>query len=361
MKGVYIHIPFCKTICFYCDFCKMYYNEKWAYDYLKALKEEVNKFYQNDKITSIYIGGGTPSSLNDEQLTNLLELTKIFKHDKIEFTFECNIDITENQLKILKDYGVNRISVGIQTINDKFIAFLNRGHNQDMVLNKIKLINKYFDNINVDLIYALPNETLDDLKKDLNFLTSLPISHISTYSLMIEPNTMLYIKGVEAIDEEMDYQMYDFIKTYLKEKGFNHYETSNFCLNDMESKHNLTYWNNEQYYGFGLGASGYLDNIRYENTKNLNKYLKGEYRLDEHILSKAEQIENTFILGLRKVKGVDKNKFMEQYGNIKIPIIDKLIEKGKLIDDGKNIYIPSDKEYIANTILVDIIGEIDEV
>jgi len=126
MKGVYIHIPFCKTICSYCDFCKMYYNEQWVNEYLNALKKEITAYYQDDSINTIYIGGGTPSSLNDKQLTTLLELTEVFKHDEIEFTFECNIDITEKQLALLKKYGVNRISVGVETVNDKFLKL----HNQ---------------------------------------------------------------------------------------------------------------------------------------------------------------------------------------------------------------------------------------
>lgn len=359
-KGVYIHIPFCKSICNYCDFCKLYYNKKWTLKYLNTLQDEIKEKYKNDNITSIYIGGGTPTSLNDLELKKLLEITKIFKHKDIEFTCECNIDITEEQIKLLKEYRVNRISVGIQSIDENNLKILGRYHTKKQIEEKIKLISKYIDNINVDLIYAIPNETIETLIKDLDFLTNLPIKHISTYSLMIEPHTKLYIDNIKPIETDIDYEMYKTIEKYLTKKGFIHYEISNYAKKNYESKHNLTYWNNEYYYGFGLGASGYIDDIRYDNTTSLTKYLNKDYINNSYKLTKKESLENEFILGLRKIEGIDKSIY-KKYNIKEIKIINKLIEKGLLKQNKDKIYIDSSKLYISNSILVEIIGEIDEV
>jgi len=358
---VYIHIPFCKQICSYCDFPKMYYKDDWVDKYLLALEKEIKTYYKNEIISTIYIGGGTPTSLNTKQLEKLLKLTNLFNKDNIEFTCECNIDVDLEQLKLLKKYGVNRISVGVQTINEKGLKLLNRTHSKEEVETKIKLIAKYFDNINVDLIYAYLNQTIEDVKDDLNFILRLPITHLSAYSLIIEPNTKLYIDNIPSIDEDIDFKIYEIIKETLKNNDFVHYEISNYSKLGFESKHNLGYWDNLNYYGFGLGASGYINNIRYDNTKSLTKYLNSCYRFNEYSVSKQEEIENTFILGLRKIKGINKKQFEKRFGNLKLPVIEKLIMKGDLCDDGEYIFINHDKEYIANRILMQIIGEIDEV
>ena len=269
--GIYIHIPFCNSICSYCDFCKFLYNKKWVDNYLNALQKEINKNYKNELVRTIYIGGGTPSSLNIGELNKLFDIIKIFKKDKkIEFTFECNIeDINEPKLELLKNNGVNRISIGVESFNDKYLKFLGRNYKSKDIMNRIDLVKKYFDNINIDLIYALPNQTLEELESDIDKFLSLDIDHISTYSLIIEPNTKLYINKTKNIDEEKDFEMYNLICNKLKNKGYNHYEISNFSKESFESKHNLIYWNNLEYYGFGAGASGYINNIRYDNTRNL--------------------------------------------------------------------------------------------
>lgn len=361
MKGVYIHVPFCKNICNYCDFCKMYYKSDWVLKYLDALKQEISERYENDLITSIYIGGGTPNSLSDNELEKLMELTTIFKHKDIEFCVECNIDITSNQLAILRKYGVNRLSIGLQSVSENNLKFLGRFHTKEYVLKQMDLITKYFDNINVDLIYAIPNQNINDLIRDLEFLTNLKITHISTYSLMIEPHTKLYIDGNIPIDDEKDFEMYKLINEYLVNLGFNHYEISNYCKKGYESKHNLIYWNNDNYYGFGLGASGYLDNIRYDNTKNFNKYLQGKYIYESHELCKSEDLENFLILGFRKIEGISKSELLKRYGKTKIKILDELIRKGQLNENEQTIYIPYDRLYTSNNVLVQIMGEIDEV
>ena len=358
--SVYIHIPFCDNICSYCDFCKVFYNSKLVDDYLSALRNEIDLNYKGEVIDTIYIGGGTPSSLSLEQLNVLFDIIKVFKlNSDYEFTIECNIEnIDFDKLKFLYDHGVNRLSIGVQTFNEKFLKFLNRNHTSDMVVSKIDMAKKIgFNNINIDLIYAIPGENLDDLNHDIDMFLSLDINHISTYSLILEEHTKLYVLGVSNIDEDMDRDMYELICNRLSSNGFNHYEISNFGKTGYESRHNLVYWNNKHYYGFGCGASGYIDNVRYDNTRSLNKYISGIYRLNEDVLNRNTIIENEFILGLRKIKGINICDFNKKYGNIFNDVVNRLILEGKLINDGSNIYISPDYMYVSNSILVDFIGE----
>ena len=213
-SSVYIHIPFCKSICSYCNFCKVIYKKKWVDLYLNRLKEEVMDRYMGEEIKTIYIGGGTPSSLSLEEIEDLLNITNLFKKDNIEeFTFECNIeDINNNLLNLLKKYHINRLSIGVESFNQDNLKLMNRNTNYSDVVNKINLIRECgFDNINLDLIYALPNETLSILKKDLKLLLSLKPEHISTYSFSLENNTYLKYKRVNTINEELDLEMYKYI------------------------------------------------------------------------------------------------------------------------------------------------------
>lgn len=361
MKSVYIHIPFCSSICSYCDFSKVYYNEDWVNQYLEALNNEIDLSYKGEVLNTLYIGGGTPSCLNIEQLNKLFNIIKKFNlSTKVEFTFECNVEnINKEKLELLYNNGVNRLSIGIQTFNNDLLKILNRHHTKEEVIGKINLAKSIgFNNINVDLIYAIPKEDINILKNDLDLFLSLNINHISTYSLIIEPNTKLYIDKFKNIDEDLDYEMYKYICTKLKENGYNHYEISNFAKDGYESFHNLTYWNNEEYYGFGLGASGYVNGIRYDNTKNLNKYLNKNYIYESHKLELKETIENEFILGLRKVKGINKKIFQDKYNiNIKdINHVKKLITDGKLLEDKDNIYINPKYLYTSNDILIEFLN-----
>ena len=355
ITAAYIHIPFCEDICTYCDFCKYYYNKKFILPYLEALDKEIKKRYHGEVLKSIYVGGGTPSSLSLDELRILLKILSIFKINDAEYTFECNIEnITEEKVKLLKEYGVNRLSIGVQTFNEKFLSYLNRKHTKDLVYNKIAMIKKYFNNINIDLIYAIPNETLEDLEEDLDNFLKLDIDHISTYSLIIEEHTILGNKKIMPVDEELDYQMYQLIINKLKD--YEHYELSNF--GKKRSRHNLVYWNNEKYYGFGLGASGYEGNTRYINTRSLTEYLNGHYRIYEEHLSLNTTIENYFILGLRKIKGINIRDFKKRY-NIdidKIDIINNLIIQDKLKLDNDNLYINPKYLYVSNDILVEFMG-----
>ena len=359
ISSVYIHIPFCNDICSYCDFCKIYYSSDVVDKYLYALENEIKNNYKNEIINTIYIGGGTPSSLSVEQLKRLFKIISIFNIDLKEFTFECNIEnIDEEKVKILAINGVNRISIGVQTFDEDILKLLNRKHNEQMVLEKINMIKKYFDNINVDLMYAIAGENIDTVKKDIKKILELDVNHISTYSLIIEDNTILKNMKIEYIDDELDYEMYKLICNSLESNNYIHYETSNFSKKGYESKHNLVYWNNEHYYGFGAGASGYIDNIRYTNTKSVNNYILGKLNREEEILSLNEVIENEFILGFRKIKGIDINKLMDKY-NLdinKIEFINKMINDNKLVLNDNYLSINKDLIYVSNDILLEFLG-----
>lgn len=358
VNSVYIHIPFCMSICSYCDFCKFFYNEKVVDEYLLALEKEIKQNYKDELIKTIYIGGGTPSSLNYSQLKKLFDIVSIFKKDKsIEFTIECNIDVDDDKIKLFQENGVNRISIGIETINEKLLKTLNRYHTKKDIVKKINYINNIgITNINVDLMYALPEESIDDVKNDLDFVLTLPIKHISAYSLIIEPHTVLYINKVKYIDEDLDYEMYKLISETLNKNDFIHYETSNYALKGYESKHNLVYWNNEHYYGFGIGASGYIKNVRYNNTKSYSNYLNRNYIKETEKLSKNDIIEYELLLGFRKMNGINKKDFFKKY-NIKLEqICSELLKKKKLIDDGNNIKINTKYLYVSNQILIEFVG-----
>ena len=363
MKSCYIHIPFCEHICTYCDFCKMYYNPEWVNQYLDSLEEEIKTNYNGETLATIYIGGGTPTCLSNTQLEKLFKILELLNREAdCEYTIETNVEsLNIDKIKLLVQYGINRVSIGVQSIIPENIKYLGRHHTKNQVQDLVENLNKNnINNINVDLIYALECQNLESLMEDLNFVLSLDIKHVSTYSLIIEDNTKLGIRKQEPIDDDLDYQMYECIKGVLQKDNFIHYEISNFSKEGYQSIHNLTYWNNEGYYGFGLGASGYIGNIRYDNTRSLNKYLEGQYRLNEEYLDLNRKIENEFILGLRKVNGINKNTFKEKYGRdiLSVNIVKDLVNQGQLIDDGENIFIDRNQIYVSNHILLNFIGGI---
>lgn len=357
-KSVYIHIPFCKSICSYCDFCKFLYNEKWVYAYFKALKNEIKDRYMGEAVETIYVGGGTPSSLNLNEIRKLMDMINLINKSNLkEFTFECNIeDITEELLLMLKSYGVNRLSIGIESFNEKKLAFMERRADFKDTKEKIDLCRRLgFDNINLDLMYAIPGETIKDLKKDLDLFISLNPEHISTYSLILEDHTKATVNNTSYIDEELDYEMFKLIEKTLN--GAHHYEISNFAMPGFESIHNLTYWNNEEYYGFGIGASGYIDNIRYTNTKNLKDYLLGNWVKEREMLGEKEMMDYEVMLGLRKLDGINVIDFKNKFGKDIEEVYDlkALFKSKELIKKKGYIYINPMYIYVMNEILLKII------
>lgn len=356
--SIYIHIPFCNSICTYCDFCKILYNKKYINDYLDNLEKEIKVRYKSEIVNTIFIGGGTPSSLDDEELIRLMNIIEIFKlNDNYEFTVECNIEsITENKLKIMKKYGVNRISIGVESFDNSIIKLLGRNHTKKDVYNKMGIVKRYFSNINIDLIYAAYDD-INILKSDIDCFLKLDIPHISTYSLIIEDNTMLKINGMKNIDEDIDYEMYKYIEDALEKNNYIHYEISNYAKNGYQSKHNLVYWNNEEYYGFGLSSTSYINNERITNTRNLRNYLNGEY-LDTSVYEDKDiRMENEIMLGLRKFDGIDLDRFKEKF-NVSLEDIyniDNLISEGYLVKEDNYIKIDKKYMYISNEIIVRIL------
>ena len=356
--SIYIHIPFCNSICTYCDFCKIFYNKKYINDYLNNLEQEIKVRYKSEIVNTIFIGGGTPSSLDDEELIRLMNIIEIFKlNDNYEFTVECNIEsITENKLKIMKKYGVNRISIGVESFDNSIIKLLGRNHTKKDVYNKMGIVKRYFSNINIDLIYAAYDD-INILKSDIDCFLKLDIPHISTYSLIIEDNTMLKINGMKNIDEDIDYEMYKYIEDTLEKNNYIHYEISNYAKNGYQSKHNLVYWNNEEYYGFGLSSTSYINNERITNTKNLRKYLNGKYIGTSISEDKEIKMENEIMLGLRKLDGIDLDRFKEKF-NVSLEDIyniDNLISEGYLVKEDNYIKINKKYMYISNEINVRIL------
>lgn len=359
-KAVYIHIPFCNSICSYCDFCKVLYKKEWVNNYLEKLAIEVKDIYMGDKIDSIYIGGGTPSALNKNELQRLFEIINFFDLcDSYEFTFECNLeDITEELLLFLKANNVNRLSIGIESFDPLLLKIMNRNHDFKDALEKINLCKQVgFRNINVDLIYGFKDQTLKMLKQDIKKLLKLEVDHISTYDLILENNTILKNNNYTNCSEEEDAAMYEYICKKLKSKNYNHYEVSNFGVPGYESIHNLKYWNNEEYYGFGLGAAGYIDGIRYTNTRSLTDYINEEEFSKKELLTKQDIMDLEIMLGFRKLEGININSFYEKYDENIMDLypIKPLLNSKDLILKNNRLYINPKKIYVMNEILIKLI------
>lgn len=360
MASIYIHIPFCKSICTYCDFTKVLYNRDLVIPYLESLESEIDDSYEHENVSTLYIGGGTPSALSEYEREKLKSIINKFTFEEnYEFTYECNIeDIDKSLLFDLKEMGVNRLSIGIESFDKCKLDFMGRQVDYKEAYEKIKLARESgFDNINIDLMYAIPMEKLKDLKKDLKLFLKLNPDHISTYSLIIEDHTICKIRKIDNIDENEDAKMYEYIVNKLNKSGYTHYEVSNFAKPGYESKHNLQYWLNREYYGFGLGASGYIKGFRYENTKSMDDYLLGHYKKDEHLVSKQEMMDNELMLGLRLTNGISLQEFFDKYDiNMQdVFPIKPLIKNKELIYKDGYIFINPKYIYVMNEILLKMI------
>jgi len=358
MISIYIHIPFCSNICSYCDFSKIYYNKNYVSKYLDSLEGEIKSRYNGEIVKTLYIGGGTPSSLDILELKRLFEIISIFKLDKdCEFTIEANIEnLDVDKIKLFSDNKVNRVSLGVQSFNNDNIKYLNRKHNKEDVFNVVNLLKENkINNINIDLIYGIDNN-IEKLKKDIDYFLELDIPHISCYSLIIENNTVLSNKETNYIDEDIEYEMYKYIESKLEEYNYIHYEVSNYSKEGYQSKHNLVYWNNEYYYGFGLSAVSYIDNYRITNTKNFTKYLNNEYIYYSEYEDKDIAMDNELMLGLRKLEGFNLLDFKNKYDVDleEIYDIDNLINGNYLINENDCLKINKDYIYLSNEILLKI-------
>ena len=316
IHSLYIHIPFCEHICSYCDFPKVLCGTFSQEDYIKTLITDIDSLsIPDNSLRTIYIGGGTPSALSLDCLKTLLSyLSKHFPSVE-EFTMEANPEsLTEEKIALAKISGVNRISLGVQTANEKLLFTLNRKHNNQQVASVIKNLNEYgIENYNLDFIYGLPGQVLEDIDKDLAFALSLKPKHLSFYSLQIEEGTLLYNKKVKPCSDDNYAQFYEHVVQSLKEAGFQRYEISNFALPTYESKHNLTYWHDEYYYAAGLGASGYLPSLRYKNTASMNHYLKHQFRYQEETITPEDEEFEFLMLNLRLTQGFLLEDFKRRF------------------------------------------------
>lgn len=341
MRSVYIHIPFCNNICSYCDFIKMVAKEDTKDRYIHTLIKELHLYKEHySNVSTIYIGGGTPSSLRDEHLEMLLkEINNIFNMDNIvEFSIECNPEsLSLSKINLLKEYYVNRVSLGVQTFNEEHLELLRRSHSyKDVVQAITNLRGVGIDNINIDLMFAIPGQTLESIKDDINIVRTLDIEHISYYSLILEEGTLfshlLDKHKLELVDNIEEASMYEYVIKELKSIGYKHYEISNFTKG-IESTHNKTYWENLEYVGLGLGAHGYLDGVRYSNTSDLKEYIDGEFIEDKNTLSIEDKMSEELILGLRLIEGISLVKFKNRYNKDMLEVfsvIEKQIKLGNL-------------------------------
>ncbi|HIC0256062.1 TPA: radical SAM family heme chaperone HemW [Streptococcus agalactiae] len=323
--SAYVHIPFCTQICYYCDFSKVFIKNQPVDAYLQALIREFRS-YDITELRTLYIGGGTPTSISAVQLDYLLtELSRDLNLNTLEeFTIEANPgDLTVDKIEVLQKSAVNRVSLGVQTFNDKHLKRIGRSHNEAQIYSTIDALKTAgFQNISIDLIYALPGQTMDDVRSNVAKALSLNIPHLSLYSLILEHHTVFMNKmrrgKLHLPTEDLEAEMFEYIISEMERNGFEHYEISNFTKPGFESRHNLMYWDNVEYYGVGTGASGYLDGIRYRNRGPIQHYLKGvsegNARLSEEVLSKNEMMEEELFLGLRKKEGVSIGKFEQKFG-----------------------------------------------
>ena len=350
--SAYVHIPFCTQICYYCDFSKVFIKNQPVDSYLEHLLQEFNS-YDIQKLRTLYIGGGTPTALSAPQLEVLLDgLTKNLDLSVLEeLTIEANPgDLDEDKIAVLKNSAVNRVSLGVQTFDDKMLKKIGRSHlEKDIYENIDRLKLAGFDNISIDLIYALPGQTMDQVKDNVAKAIALDIPHMSLYSLILENHTVFMNRmrrgKLPLPKEEVEAEMFEYIIAELERAGFEHYEISNFSKPGFESRHNLTYWDNAEYYGIGAGASGYVNGVRYKNHGPIRHYLKaveeGNARIHEEHLSLREQMEEEMFLGLRKKTGVSKARFEEKFStsfeNLYGQVVRDLCHQGLLHVEGQQI------------------------
>ena len=313
VKSTYIHIPFCKSKCHYCSFVSYPCVEKKE-DYINSLIFEIKNYYNSEVLSTLYIGGGTPSILSLSDFDRILRQFNF--NSGTEITVELNPDdVDYGCLRALFDFGVNRLSFGCQTFDDRILKKINRRHTSHQVVDAVKMAqNAGFENISLDFIYGLPNQTPEMFFDDLKKAIALGVEHISLYGLTIEPDCYFYGKELSLPDEDTQADMYLGAIKLLKETGFEHYEISNFSKNGFNSRHNLNYWNNSQYYGFGVAAHGYVNGVRYSNETSIDKYLESPLKkVSEKLLTQKEKLEEEIFLGFRKMSGVNVSEINSKY------------------------------------------------
>ncbi len=366
--GVYAHIPFCKQKCYYCDFISYCNKDNLIGDYVKAVKKEIRMQNIQSQITTVYIGGGTPSYIDSKYIVEIIdEVKKKNLSKRPEITIEVNPGtVTKEKLKDYKKCGINRLSIGLQSAQDEILKEIGRIHNFEQFLETYQMARKVgFKNINVDLILGIPNQRIKDLKDSLEKIIELQPEHISVYSLIVEDGTPIANKiekgELELPDEDTERNMYWYVKNTLELNGYIHYEISNFAKKGRESKHNMNCWNQNQYFGFGVAAHSYRDITRYSNTEKIEEYIKNVMteRLDRnriiHEIQKEYDAEKEYmLLGLRKIVGVNISEFKLKFGDNPIYLfrneLKKLTDEGLIIVDEDFIRLTNKGIDLANLV-----------
>ncbi len=359
VSNCYVHIPFCKSKCNYCSFISFPCLDKIP-AYMFSLYQEISQNYRNEKLNTLYIGGGTPSLIPVSYIEKLLK--KFHFSDNYECTMEVNPDdVNSNLISCYSDFGINRISMGVQSFNDSILSFIARRHSAQIAISSIDIIkNSGIDNISIDLIYGLPSQSLSDFLADINIAVNLPVTHISLYGLKIEDNCYFSLHPPKNLpDDDLQADMYLAACEILKTNGFLQYEISNFAKNNNYSMHNLNYWNNSTYYGYGVAAHGYVDGYRYYNSNSIDEYIENpsvsEYA---HFLTDEEKLQEEIFLGLRKTQGVFISKINKKFN---INFLDKhfnIIRKYSpefLVLDGDNLKLTTKGFMVSNIILAEFI------
>lgn len=339
--GIYIHIPFCKNKCYYCDFTAYPGLSSWIGPYFKNLEKEIELYQKNMdlKVDSIYIGGGTPSHIDIKYIKRIVGLLEKFDlGDLKEFSLEANPNsLSLKKLKEYRRFGINRISLGVQSFDKKVLKKIGRDHNKEIVLKDIDNIRKAgFDNLSLDMIENLPGGDFESIKNDLEIIKKIDPKHISYYSLILEKGShffSLYKKGrLDLMDNDLERDIFIYIKNFLENMGLKRYEISNFSKKGYESYHNKKYWSERGYLGLGLGSAGFLSNKRYTNTKNLVKYgkylSKGLYPIEnKEFINKEEREKEYIIFKLREVEGINLSDFEKNFGYSLLNKYSKTIKK----------------------------------
>ena len=369
--SLYIHIPFCKQKCLYCDFPSYAGKESLINEYIRALNEEILRKCSKYKIASIFVGGGTPSYLNEINLESLLKTINLldFKDD-FEFTIECNPGtLNEEKLVLMKNYNVNRISMGLQTTNDNLLKEIGRIHSfEEFKKNYNQARKAGFENINVDLMFGLPNQHMKDWKASLKDVMSLEPDHISAYSLIIEEGTCFYNlynnDKLNIPNEEEERSMYLFTKGFLEDYGYNQYEISNYAKVNKECFHNKVYWKCNEYLGLGVSASSFVNEKRFKNIDDIKIYIEkinnNEDVTEEiHVNNINDDMEEFMFMGLRMIEGINLKTFKKRFGKDVFDIYDEVIKnnikKGLLVVDSEKLYLSEKGIELSNYVMSDFI------
>ena len=366
--GIYVHIPFCKKKCDYCDFISFSDKDKKIEEYINSIIKEIEQQKIKSKITTIYIGGGTPSYIDSKLIKEIIaEIKKKNVDSNAEITIEVNPGtIIKNKLENYKEVGINRLSIGLQVTQNELLKQIGRIHDFEQFLETYKMARKLgFNNINIDLMLGLPNQRIKDLRESLEKIIELNPEHVSVYSLIVEEGTPISNKiklgELTLPEEDLERNMYWYVKNTLELNGYRHYEISNFAKPGYESRHNMNCWNQKEYIGIGIAAHSYRDITRYSNTEDLSEYIKnvknGHFERNRiiHEIQKEDDTKREYmILGLRQINGISISKFKERFGENPIYTfrneLKKLTEEKLIIIDDNNIKLSNKGLDFANIV-----------